>query len=778
MGTLEKIISDSLRHALLSMLTTSATTAGAFYAGAVSDITALKCFAVFAGTAVLINYVMMVTLVPAAMVIYEKWCGECSGCSSAYRLTAKSRLCNYFMCQLPSKLYFSISEWSRILFEKILPCVVVRLRYFWLLVFWGAAVFGIVAVFYRPRLRLPSSNEFQVFSSDHPFEVYDFVIKDQFWFEKAAGASNPTLPLTIIWGVTPIDNGDKLNPYSEVTLEFDPTFNVSSPDSQQWLLEFCQVLRSYDLYQSTPGLQLTNCFIENFRRFMERGCEGVSGEDFSPCCRVSSFPFEPHIFQKCVKVYNLVLAQTRALYFSNSHAGLRYHKSSNIALIVEFNSKQPFSFRYDAMREFYLHMNNWTEAQMQNAPAGMRHGWFISHLEFYDLQHSIAQGTPVAIGVSLAVATTVAFLTTLNVLITVYAVVTIAGSIFTTVGILVVLGWELNILESVTISIAVGLSIDFCLHYAMAYRLSPHSEREMRVLTSLSRMGSPVAMAAFTTFFVGLVMMPSTVLAYKKLGTFLMIVMSVSWAFATFFFQALLRSLGPPGGFGQFSWPSCDCFCFDSDRDHVDKTIYTMSESTLSSNHGNGGAELHELEPLNAAERSETGNASFRRSSPSHHQRYTRPSRYQHRLSESSAGSDTSPRSRRLTSSPEVRLQAALDSPPYTRKSAPSGTENAEKGSHRREASEQTAEHNGLKCSGGVTGENSPKDTVVALDESCSQSDAQTIRVQVAQSEPNRGNNSKSKIETDSNSNRTDKHTAASPCSAKDSGTLIDPVGF
>ena len=120
----------------------------------------------------------------------------------------------------------------------------------------------------------------------------------------------------------------------------------------------------------------------------------------------------------------------------------------------------------------------------------------------------------------------------------------ITGAIFTTVGILVMLGWELNILESVTISIAVGLSIDFTLHYAMAYRLSPHLDREMRVVTSISRMGSPVGMAALTTFLVGAIMLPSTVLAYRKLGIFLMIVMSVSWAFATFFFQALLRTLG------------------------------------------------------------------------------------------------------------------------------------------------------------------------------------------------------------------------------------------
>ena len=115
-------------------------------------------------------------------------------------------------------------------------------------------------------------------------------------------------------------------------------------------------------------------------------------------------------------------------------------------------------------------MEKWTQEQLHSAPAGLKNGWFTSYLEFYDLQHSIAQGTPVAIGIAIAIATVVAFLTTLNILITIHAMLSIMGCIFTTVGILVMLGWELNILESVTISIAVGLSIDFSLHYAMAYR--------------------------------------------------------------------------------------------------------------------------------------------------------------------------------------------------------------------------------------------------------------------------------------------------------------------
>uniref|UniRef100_A0A1A9UNQ7 Uncharacterized protein n=1 Tax=Glossina austeni TaxID=7395 RepID=A0A1A9UNQ7_GLOAU len=39
--------------------------------------------------------------------------------------------------------------------------------------------------------------------------------------------------------------------------------------------------------------------------------------------------------------------------------------------------------------------------------------------------------------------------------------------------ILVLLDWELNILESVTMSTAIGLAVDFSLHYGIHYRSSP-----------------------------------------------------------------------------------------------------------------------------------------------------------------------------------------------------------------------------------------------------------------------------------------------------------------
>lgn len=182
---------------------------------------------------------------------------------------------------------------------------------------------------------------------------------------------------------------------------------------------------------------------------------------------------------------------------------------------------------------------------------------------------------------------------------------------------------QLNILESVSVSIAVGLSVDFTLHYAVGYQLSGQEvDRESAVVYTLSRMSSPIAMAAVTTLSAGAAVLPSSLVAYQQIGTFVVVVMITSWLYSTLFLTSLLRLCGPQYGCTQFRCPNCvSCFycccrpSHSSPTHHVDKTVYSygLSESTLSTSsttcpnpnalpsaaHG----ETHELEPLTTSHR-------------------------------------------------------------------------------------------------------------------------------------------------------------------------------
>ncbi|GAB0087327.1 Protein dispatched [Sergentomyia squamirostris] len=598
--TLTDLMGMTLKHAALSMLVTSITTSAAFYASFVSSITAVRCFGIFAGTAVLVNYILMVTWLPAAVSIAE-------------RLTCFPSPCGIFkgIClrfQNLSKKCRTFSEHA----EDFIIMLVLNHSSLWIGLLGFIGVLSGVAVLYWPRLRLPDSPDFKLFVSDHPFEVYDSHFKEMFWFEKIYTSSESfKLPLRFVWGVEPIDKGDYLNPAARGPLYLNSGFNVSLPESQTWLLNFCRKLRNQPFYQNSTGLLVPNCFIENFYTFMMRRClDAMADIDRTPCCENTTRPYDANIFDECLPQSISSLYETPREFFIPGVAGPKFARASRDkvspdgaplvrALVVEFDSTQPFTMSYSEVSRFLGMVESWFRAEMEGAPAGMRDGWFVSELDFYDLQDTLSQGTLLAICMAMAVALLVLLLVTLNVLISLYAILTVTLTIFTTVAYLVILGWKLNVLESVAVTTAIGLAVDFSLHYGVHYKLSPEPDRESSVRFALLRMLGPTSMAAVTTGIAGALMLPSHVLAYIQIGVFLLVVMTISWIYATFFLTSLLRVIGPQYGFGQFRYPSLRSR--DSAKAQKNNTNHesTAVRSASSSAAGDfAGSESHELDSL------------------------------------------------------------------------------------------------------------------------------------------------------------------------------------
>lgn len=296
----------------------------------------------------------------------------------------------------------------------------------------------------------------------------------------------------------------------------------------------------------------------------------MSGIDRTPCCESSTFPYAPHIFDECLPQIISILYESPRYVFIPGIAGPKFSRNSMIqqnntnftysiplvkALVVEYESTQSYSMSFMEIEKFQSTVQTWFDDAMKTAPIGMQNAWFISDLEFFDLQETLSEDTIYAICLAMVVALIVLLLVTLNVLISLYAIITVTFTIFTTVAILVLMNWKLNVLESISISTAIGLTIDFSIHYGIHYRMSPELERETSTRYALSRMIGPTAMAAITTGAAGAFMLPSKVLAYIQIGKFLVIVMTISWIFSTFFLMSLLRVFGPQYGFGQFSFP-------------------------------------------------------------------------------------------------------------------------------------------------------------------------------------------------------------------------------
>ncbi|KAL0111794.1 hypothetical protein PUN28_013169 [Cardiocondyla obscurior] len=621
-GGLVRLVQETMKQAFPSMFVTSLTTAVAFFASIVSNVTAINCFSLFSGMTVIVNFFLMITWLPACVIVSE----HC-------KLSTLSPV-NFITRKIIRPLQ-SLGDKVTIAFTTFLTGLVLRLRWFLLITLGITAILCCSVVFHYPGLQMPDYMDFQLFHDTHPFEQYDLIYSQKFWFERneMIGGDAEVLPMRFVWGIKPIDNGNYLDPNKKGTTDWDDNFDISHQTSQLWLYNFCRNLRSTPFYRSTMGPLLTNCFIESLRSWMKRDCTDPINPNinYEPCCESSKFPYKPDVLQQCAAEASVRLHHTPYLWIRDGplSAGPKFVKeplsnntlASNMtlkikALIIEYDSIYTYSLSFGAMDTFFHQVEGWMQKQLRTAPKEMRGGWFISHLEFYELQRTLYQGTMWAMGVSLTLALIVLILVTLNPLISLYTIIAVGAVIIVTVGILILLGWTLNVLESVAISTTIGLAVDFSLHYAVSYKACISEKKIDRVKTALQQMGGPTLMAAITSGAAGALMLPSHVLAYIQVGVFLLLVMAISWIYATLFLCPMLAIIGPSSRFAQFECPRLKILsiCFneyendgaveaDKDNNRVKKTYKgrgMLSESTLSTSSSVCQFHCSELETLAA----------------------------------------------------------------------------------------------------------------------------------------------------------------------------------
>ncbi|XP_067224422.1 protein dispatched homolog 2 [Chanodichthys erythropterus] len=553
---------------LVSGLTSSIT----FYSGYISSITAVRCFAVYLGSASLINTFFALVWLPCTLILQERytelssnpvakaaWKPCCVKNTGGFWETSSRKRCLFTVRQKLRTLGRGFSDTSNLLFLKILPCGVVKFRYIWICWFAVLAVGGTYISCVDPGMKLPTSDSrtTQLFRSSHPFERYDAEYRHQFMFERMKQGEDEPMTLTLIWGIVPSDDGDQFDPKSNGSLALDPGFNMSSPQAQLWLRDLCGKIQNQSFYSPLSTDQETVednvCFVERLIHWVSiRRCS-ESDDAFSFCCNNIPFPYPPSVFEQCL---SMMLAEQYAEGRLTSGGGLRFDSEGRIAaLVLIFKTVQLYSFNFSRMSQFYQEILSWFNGEISKAPVGLQKGWFVSQLGLYDFQHCLSSETLEVAGFSVALTFALLLLTTWNIPLSVYVSAAVGGSVFATVGLLVLLEWQLNGVEALLISAAAGLSVDFVANYCISYSLAPHSDRLGRVAHSLKRMGYPVATGAGAHFCVGIIMLPATALLFRKLGIFLLLVKCVACGFATFFFQSLCCFFGPQNNCGRITLP-------------------------------------------------------------------------------------------------------------------------------------------------------------------------------------------------------------------------------
>ncbi|KAK3093990.1 hypothetical protein FSP39_022604 [Pinctada imbricata] len=189
------------------------------------------------------------------------------------------------------------------------------------------------------------------------------------------------------------------------------------------------------------------------------------------------------------------------------------------------------------------------------------------------------------LAISLGIALPVLVVSSMNIYIGLIATLVIGLVITSAIGLLPLTGHGLGVIESINLYMVVGLSVDYVVHFAEAYRFSSHPDRKRRVGSMLENMGLSVTSGALTTFGAASFMLWADIRLISQFGLFVMTIISLSYIYSLFGFSAVMALFGPEGdtgnlcvigrNFGRLIFMSCST-CL-----HMNISLFNMPQNTI-----------------------------------------------------------------------------------------------------------------------------------------------------------------------------------------------------
>ena len=614
--------------ATYSMFLTSTTTACAFFSTAGSLIPPVRVFAIFMGSMVVFDYIFDVTIFAAAVawqhdkkIELRKRRYVDGNKRAGWMLSIFFELPSIIrrpQCMKPDDDDDDInddindeerqdeqkstnenrksSKKSRLISENVsrelvFP-IIYKLRYVLVL---ASIALGCASSYGGSKLSLPTDSAVELLPGDHVLTKYSRLLRSGF-----KSATEYQIEVDVVFGLQAKDDGDHNNPSSLPNLAVDTTFDMSAPDAQVWLYNFCHKgkalafgnesrcwMDTFVLWLEDMDAAWTSNFNDSRYRKMRDGTVNEWLGDFNPQYETGAWAWQ----QSCAKTKTLPIPQENfidCIYGwtkdtqTGNNGGTYYLKNDKKMVDSLYNAKFDSSGEillesYDSIKmlltvvsfsldigwneETSLLKNRWQtwesfiEEELKTAPAGLKNGWQTDRGAWrwfntvQNMNDNFVDATMMCLGVALGIA----LIFTANIVVTVLTIVSIGIILASTMSVVVSLGWTLGFLEAICLCILIGLSVDFVIHMGHAYCAAAargvHTRVE-RTKEAFARMAYPIASAAFTTFASASALFFCTITFFQKFGTIVMTSMICALCVSLAFYVALLLTVGPEGSFG------------------------------------------------------------------------------------------------------------------------------------------------------------------------------------------------------------------------------------
>jgi predicted RND superfamily exporter protein len=117
-------------------------------------------------------------------------------------------------------------------------------------------------------------------------------------------------------------------------------------------------------------------------------------------------------------------------------------------------------------------------------------------------------------------------------------------------GVITMIGWKLGPLESLNLTLVVGLAVDYVVHLAEGYMELKHETRDVKVKHTLTHVGISVLSGACTTLGASIFLLAAKILFFFQFGIFIFCTIGFSILYSLFFFPTVMALVGPEGEHG------------------------------------------------------------------------------------------------------------------------------------------------------------------------------------------------------------------------------------
>ncbi|XP_055880253.1 protein dispatched homolog 3-like isoform X1 [Biomphalaria glabrata] len=588
-ASMEERLSSCYRRASKSMMITSLTTFVAFVSNAFSPLLLISSFGVFSSVLVVVNFFSAIVFFPTCVILHhKKWERWSWPCLRAFRN------CSMYPCAKKdeSKTGHRPNMVVRFFRGPYHAAVTHRVGR-WL--FIGVCLAIIAASLYFVTELKMSEKKTQLYKNGHNY--YESEQINNYAFKSSLDDKN--IKVIIAFGLKNQDmSGCHKTDYKcKGKTVWDNSFDLNPKPAQLALLKLCERIRStsnndllYLKRDPVTNLVDMDCFITQMNEFMRNESPVTTPYGTTnlslPTSEIKYAPF----FSAHRSLYNASFIDEnfyryfetiKSYWINNRYNGTLTHEYGTYSILLGESKdardtstilSKPGAYygtrlRYAGIEirttltagtkdfqaglDIYNAWEKFVSDEVSQMPPSLQGGIQLtpaaSSNEWHEFkrQEALAKSALQGIIIGLCLAFFVLTLATTNVIISTLATITIVLVTVTIAGCIPLFGWKISVIESINLSLVVGLAVDYVVHLSESYHNSPQKTRQAKVRDMLESMGVSVVSGAISTLGAAAFMIGAQIQFFLQFGIFMFCTIGFSLIYSLCLFTPALALMGP-----------------------------------------------------------------------------------------------------------------------------------------------------------------------------------------------------------------------------------------